>query len=200
MAMVEPGRTSRSGTKFADGDLTPLAQKALTAITGNDIRDLYADLLKRSERQAAHAMQGARAVMRWHSVVVADSPLARGTPGRDRIVIATGAGDPAPIPPEKLGEWWRAAAEAASRVAADYYLARWSPYRSSLRCRVTRRVPPLSAASLRVVLPASPARVATASPCAHPPAAMRRLSRRRRQRLPDRPPRRRRPGWKCSRR
>lgn len=121
LAMVEPGRTSRSGRRFADGDLYPLAHKVLAAITGNDIRQLYAALLKRSERQAAYAMQVARAVMRWHGVVLADNPLARDTPGRDRIIIATGAGDPAPIPPEKLNAWWRAAAAAPSRVAADYY-------------------------------------------------------------------------------
>lgn len=121
LAMVEPGRTSRSGKKFADGELYPLAQKVLAAITGCDIRSLYAALLQRSERQAAYAMQVARAVMRWHGVVVADNPLARDTPGRDRIIIATSAGDPAPVPPEKLGAWWRAAAAAPSRVAADYY-------------------------------------------------------------------------------
>ncbi len=121
LAMVEPGRTSRNGKKFADGDLYPLAHKVLTAITGNDIRALHAALLKRSERQAAYAMQVARAVIRWHGVVLADNPLARDTPGRDRIIIATGACDPAPIPPEKLGQWWRAAAAAPSRVAADYY-------------------------------------------------------------------------------
>jgi Arm DNA-binding domain len=121
LAMIEPGRTARSGKRFADGELYQLAQKVLTAITGNDIRDLYAALLQRSERQATYAMQVVRAVMRWHGVVVADNPLARDTPGRDRIIIATGVGDPAPIPPEKLGEWWRAAAAAPSPIAADYY-------------------------------------------------------------------------------
>jgi hypothetical protein len=121
LAMVEAGRTSRGGKRFADGELYPLAQKALVAITGDDIRALYAALLERSERQAAYAMQVTRAVMRWHGVVVADNPLARDTPGRDRIIIASSAGDPAPIPPEKVGAWWRAAAAAPSRVAADYY-------------------------------------------------------------------------------
>jgi hypothetical protein len=121
LAMVEPGRTSSSGKKFADGELYPLAHKVLTTITGNDLRDLYAALLKRSERQAAYAMQVVRAVTRWHGVVLADNPLARDTPGRDRIVITTGVGNPAPIPPEKLGAWWRAATAAPSQIAADYY-------------------------------------------------------------------------------
>lgn len=121
LAMIEPGRVSSSGRKFADGELCPLAHKVLAAITGNDIRALHAAVLKRSERQAAYAMQVVRAVMRWHGVVLADNPLARETAGRDRIIIATGAGDPAPIPPEKLGAWWRTSADAPSRVAADYY-------------------------------------------------------------------------------
>lgn len=121
LAMVQPGRTSRCGKKFADGELYPLAHKILTDITGDEIRHLYATLLKRSERQAVYAMQVLRAVIRWHGVVLADNPLARDTPGRNRIVIAAGAGQPAPVPPEKLGEWWRAAAAAPSRVAADYY-------------------------------------------------------------------------------
>jgi hypothetical protein len=121
LAMIEPGRVSSDGRKFADGELHPLAHKVLTAITGNDIRALHAVVLKRSERQAAYAMQVLRAVMRWHGVILADNPLARDTAGRDRIIIATGAGEPAPIPPERLGAWWRAAAAAPSRVAADYY-------------------------------------------------------------------------------
>jgi hypothetical protein len=121
LAMVEPGRVSNSGRKFADGELYPLAHKVLASITGNDIRALHAAVVKRSERQAAYAMQVVRAVMRWHGVVVADNPLARETAGRDRIIIATSAGDPAPIPPEKLGAWWRASAAAPSRVAGDYY-------------------------------------------------------------------------------
>jgi hypothetical protein len=121
VAMVEPGRTSRSGKKFADGELYPLAHKILTDITGDQIRHLYAALVKRSERQAVYAMQVVRAVIRWHGVVLADNPLARDTPGRNRIVIAAAPGQPAPIPPEKLGEWWRVAAAAPSRVAADYY-------------------------------------------------------------------------------
>ena len=43
------------------------------------------------------------------------------TAGRDRITITTVKGDPAPIPPELLGAWGRAAERAPSRVASDYY-------------------------------------------------------------------------------
>jgi hypothetical protein len=66
-------------------------------------------------------MQVLRAVLRWHGVVVSGNPLGRDTAGRDRIVLRATSGDPAPIPPEKLGAWWRAAASAPSQRAADYY-------------------------------------------------------------------------------
>jgi integrase len=66
-------------------------------------------------------MQVLRAVMRWHGVVVPGNPLGRETAGRDRIVLAPAKGNPAPIPPERLGAWWRVSGKAPSRVAADYY-------------------------------------------------------------------------------
>jgi Arm DNA-binding domain len=121
LAMLEPGRTSSAGKKFADGELYPLADKLLSAITAEDIRGLHTALLSRSERQANYAMQVLRALLRWHGVVVAGNPLGRDTAGRNRIVIAASKGDPAPIPPEKLGAWWRAAAAAPSTLGADYY-------------------------------------------------------------------------------
>jgi hypothetical protein len=121
LAMVEPGRASRSGKKFADGELYPLAGKLLQAITAEDIRGIHGKLVLRSERQATYAMQVLRAVLRWHGVVVPGNPLGRDTAGRDRIVLRTITGDPAPIPPEKVGAWWRAARAAPSQLAADYY-------------------------------------------------------------------------------
>ena len=65
LAMLKPGRTSTTGKKFADGELYSLADTLLSKITADDIRGLYAGLLKRSERQAAYAMQVMRAVLRW---------------------------------------------------------------------------------------------------------------------------------------
>jgi len=59
--------------------------------------------------------------LRWHGVVVPGNPLGRDTAGRDRIVLPPAKGNPSPIPPERLGAWWRASAIAPSRVAADYY-------------------------------------------------------------------------------
>jgi hypothetical protein len=99
LAMLEPGRTSTTGKKFADGELYPLADKLLSKITADDIRGIYAGLLKRSARQATYAMQVMRAVLRWHGVIVPDNPLGRDTAGRDRIVLAPPTGDPSPIPP-----------------------------------------------------------------------------------------------------
>lgn len=121
LAMIEPGKTSSSGKKFADGELYSLAGKLISKITGDDIRGVYAAVLKRSQRQATYAMQVLRAVFRWHGVIVPDNPLGRDTAGRDRIVLTQSKGNPAPIPPEFLGAWWHAAAAAPSTIAADYY-------------------------------------------------------------------------------
>ena len=121
LAMLEPGKTSKTGKKFADGELYPVAERLLSRLTADDIRGVYAALLQRSERQAVYAMQVLRAVLRWQGIVVAGNPLGRDTAGRDRIVLAPAKGNPSPVPPERLGAWWRAAAIAPSRVAADYY-------------------------------------------------------------------------------
>lgn len=121
LAMVEPGRTSKAGKKFSDGGLYPIADRLLSKLTADDIRGVHAALLKRAEREAVYAMQILRAVLRWHGVVVPGNPLGRDTAGRDRIVLAPAKGNPSPIPPEKLGAWWRASAIAPSRVAGDYY-------------------------------------------------------------------------------
>lgn len=121
LAMVEPGKTSKSGRKFSDGELYPIAETLLSRLTADDIRDVHAAAMKRSERQAVYAMQVLRAVLRWHGIVVPGNPLGRDTAGRDRIVLAPARGNPSPIPPERLGAWWRAATIAPSSVAADYY-------------------------------------------------------------------------------
>lgn len=121
LAMVEPGKTSSTGRKFADGELYPVAAKLMSRITGDDIRGVYAALLKRSLRQATYAMQVLRAVLRWHGVIIPDNPLGRDTAGRDRIILTQSKGNPAPIPPELLGAWWQAATTAPSKVASDYY-------------------------------------------------------------------------------
>lgn len=121
LAMVEAGETTKKGKKLADGLLYPLSGKLLVKLTSDDIRDQYSSLLKRSKRQADYAMQVLRAVMRWHGVVVPGNPLGRETAGRDRIVLAPAKGNPAPIPPERLGAWWRVSSKAPSKIAADYY-------------------------------------------------------------------------------
>ena len=121
LAMVEPGETTKTGKKLADGLLFQLADKLLVKLTSDDIRDQYSSLLKRSKRQADYAMQVLRAVMRWHGVGVPGNPLGRDTAGRDRIVLTPTKGNPSPIPPERLGAWWRVSGKAPSRVAADYY-------------------------------------------------------------------------------
>lgn len=122
LSMVEPGGVSKkTNRKSADGLLFVIADKRLAHLTAEDIRTVYTSLLGRSRRQADYAMQVLRALLRWHGVVLPGNPLGRETAGRDRIVIAPSKGNPAPIPPERLGAWWRASGKAPSRVAADYY-------------------------------------------------------------------------------
>lgn len=122
LSMVEPGAVSKkTNRKSADGLLFAIADKHLTHLTAEDIRSVYTSLLGRSKRQADYAMQVLRALLRWHGVLLPGNPLGRETAGRDRIVIAPSKGNPAPIPPERLGAWWRASGKAPSQVAADYY-------------------------------------------------------------------------------
>jgi hypothetical protein len=119
LAAIEPPRMTK-GTKRAAGPLHPIAHKPLATLTASDIRATYEAAARRSLRRAENAMQILRAVLRWNGVVITGNPLGRETAGRDRITITTGKGDPAPIPPELLGAWWRAAGRAPSQVASDY--------------------------------------------------------------------------------
>lgn len=86
---------SSTGKKFADGELFSIAYKLLSRITADDIRGVYATQLKRSERQAAYAMQVLRAVLRWHGVVLPGNPLGRETAGRDLFPIVNARKTPA---------------------------------------------------------------------------------------------------------
>lgn len=117
LAMLAPGKTSSTGKKFADGELYPIAEKLMSKITGDDIRGVYAAVLKRSLRQTTYAMQVLRAVFRWHVVVVLDNPFGRDNAGPDRIVLTQPKGSPAPIPPELLGRWWQPLRKATAHAA-----------------------------------------------------------------------------------
>jgi hypothetical protein len=119
--MIRPGRKTADARKLDDGILLPLANRSLQAISASDIRKVYEQHATRSPRQAAYAMQVLRAVLRWHGIVVPGNPLGRDTAGRDRIVLPTTRGNPSPIPPERLGAWWRAACASKMIIAADYY-------------------------------------------------------------------------------
>lgn len=119
--MVTPGKIGKNGRKFADGELMPLADTPMPAITATAIWATYKAVLKRSKRRAEYAMQVLRAVLRWHGVHVPNSPLSQETAGRDRIVIPPPQGDPTPIPAERLGAWWLAACACPQRVSTNYY-------------------------------------------------------------------------------
>lgn len=119
LAMVEPGGTKKNGAPISNGPLFTLADKSIFKITAQDMRKVYSAAAARSQRRAIYAMQVLRAVLNWQGVTVVDSPLAKTTPGKDRIILAGTAGNPTPIPPERLGAWWRAASKHAGGDAAD---------------------------------------------------------------------------------
>lgn len=119
MGMVSVGGTAKDGTPFANGILHPLADKSIHHITAADVRRVHEAATPRGQRQQTYAMQVLRSVLNWHGVSVADSPLSKATAGKDRIVLPPTVGKPRPIPPEKLGAWWAAAAARAGNDAAD---------------------------------------------------------------------------------
>ena len=118
-AMIEPGGAAKDGKPFADGLLYSIADKPAHRITAKDIRTIHEAAAARSERQATYAMQVLRAVLNWHGIVVPDSPLGACTAGKDQIALPPTKGNPRPIPPEKLGAWWRAACAMAGHPGAD---------------------------------------------------------------------------------
>jgi integrase len=119
MGMVAIGGTSKDGKPFADGPLAALAGTPLTKITADDMRTVYAMAEAHSVRRAVYAMQVLRAVLNWHGVSVPDSPLAKATAGKGRVILAPTQGKPTPIPPERLGAWWAAASTRAGHPGAD---------------------------------------------------------------------------------
>jgi len=119
MEMIAPGGLRKDGKPYANGALFDLADKSIHKITAEDIRKAYTAAEAKSQRQATYAMQIIRAVLNWHGVAVAGSPLSKQTAGKDRIILAGTAGEPKPIPPEKLNAWWTAATSQAGHAGAD---------------------------------------------------------------------------------
>jgi len=119
MSMVAAGGIRKDGSPYANGALFDLAEKSIYQITAEDIRKVYKAAEDKSQRQATYAMQVIRAVLNWHGVAVDNSPLSKQTAGKDRIILAATAGDPKPIPPEKLRAWWAAASAMAGHAGAD---------------------------------------------------------------------------------
>lgn len=123
MNMVAKPRNLKLDDKkmTAAGPLYPLASKSIYGITADDIRKVFSGAMKRSERQAAYAMQVLRAVFNWHGVKVPDNPLSKDVAGRDRITIPQAKATGRPIPAERIGEWWRTLDRAANPVSRDYF-------------------------------------------------------------------------------
>jgi len=122
LGMIDAGRVTETGRSLVvAGELFALSSKALAKIDADDVRAVYRTASARGARRATYAMQVLRAVLNWHGVKVPGNPLGKDTAGKDRIVLAKTAGDPKPIPPERLGAWWAAASAMEGREAADFY-------------------------------------------------------------------------------
>jgi integrase len=118
LAMVAPAGTTKRGLPTQAGELYAIAARPLAKITGDDIRRLHTALEPRGERRQTYAMQVLRAVLRHQGVVIEGNPLSPSTAGAQRVQLAPSRGNPSPIPPERLGAWWRAAC-AIDSTSAD---------------------------------------------------------------------------------
>jgi integrase len=118
LAMVAPAGVSKTGRATLPGMLHGLSVKSLHRITGDDIRRLYAALEPRGERRRAYALQVLRAVLRHEGVTIEGDPLSPTTAGASRVRLPATKGNPTPIPPERLGAWWKAAGAMAT-LGAD---------------------------------------------------------------------------------
>ena len=120
LAMIAPRKTLKNGNSGQAGTLFELAERPIHAIDKDEIRTVYEMAIKRGERQAAYAMQVLRAVLNWHGIKVNDNPLGKDVAGKDRIRIPQPKATAKPIPPERIGIWWRALAQAVNPVTRDY--------------------------------------------------------------------------------
>lgn len=111
-AMIAPGRLTAAGKRTKGGTLAKLASKPIFGLTGDEIRAVHGENLKtRGERQSHFAMMTLKAVLRWHGVVIPDSPFDERTPEARRIIIKKpGVSPREPITAlrENLGVFWQA--------------------------------------------------------------------------------------------
>jgi integrase len=120
LAMLEAPKVLDNGRKTQGGALHAIADVSIERVTPDEIRRIYRELGKRSERQAAYAMQVTRAVLRWHGVVIAGDPFSPSVAGRNRITIAPTQATGRPIPAEKIGSWWNALQGLSNEEGRDY--------------------------------------------------------------------------------
>lgn len=123
LAMVAPGRAKKDGTSTQAGELHSIAGRSIARLDAAAIKTLHAGLAARGERRQTYAMQVLRAVLRHHGVTIDDNPLSPTTAGKDRVALAPSRGNPTPIPPERIGAWWRAACAIDTPSAASLRFA-----------------------------------------------------------------------------
>jgi integrase len=120
LAMLRTGRVTKDGRPLADGELFCLAETPVARLTADDVHRAFKEASTHGVRRGAYAMQVLRAVLNWHGIKVPGNPLGKEVAGKDRIVLPKPVGAPKPVPPERLGAWWKAATARAGQESADY--------------------------------------------------------------------------------
>ncbi len=121
LGMLDGGRPKKAGGNTMPGMLHQVAHKPLSDLTGKEIRKLHEAALKRSERQAAYAMQALRAVLNWHGVHPEQNPFDTSLAGKYRIAITPSRPSKRPITQDRIGQFWIAVQGVANEQARDYF-------------------------------------------------------------------------------
>ncbi len=118
LAMIRPSSRGENGRSRVEGELAPIANRRLDALTGGGVKSLYKTLQKRGPVRAAYAMRVLRGVLNYHGVRLPEDPFDRTTARRERIVLPSANRRDRVIPPERLHAWWNAASAAPN---GDYF-------------------------------------------------------------------------------
>jgi integrase len=99
--------------------LADIATRPIKALTGEEIRHVYAKARERSDVQANYAMRIVRAVFNEEGISPPNDPFAKTTPGKHRIRLPGTKARKNPIPADHRGAWWQAAQRVGSQRARD---------------------------------------------------------------------------------
>jgi integrase len=105
LRFIKESKTKSTGRVTQPGELLPLADIRLDAITADQIRDLYDDVKTRSTRRANYAMTLLRALFNYFEVPIPENIFASKSRRRG-IQIAEAGTSGKTIHPKQIGAWW----------------------------------------------------------------------------------------------